>query len=218
MEKKKLWLLNLGWWNERFIKNCMSNKENMSKCDVLVTKKLRKPIPFGEEYGSLTIIGYFGHRGKDKYRCLRGGQKTCGECPIAIGAKHYAWKGCGEISRNLWSVYRNGAKARNLEFKLTVEDMWNLFVKQDGKCAFTGFELYFNKTYRNQKERTASLDRIDSTKGYICGNVQWVHRDINYLKNNMQNKKFIDICIAVAINQQKKIQKDGFSTENFDHD
>jgi hypothetical protein len=31
---------------------------------------------------------------------------------------------------------------------------------------------------------TASLDRIDNTKGYEEGNVWWVHKEANRLKNN----------------------------------
>lgn len=45
---------------------------------------------------------------------------------------------------------------------------------------------------------TASVDRIDSSKGYIPGNIQFVSTCINYLKNTMSDKdtRFICKCIA----------------------
>ena len=44
---------------------------------------------------------------------------------------------------------------------------------------------------------TASLDRIDSSKGYIKGNVQWVHKEFNKMKLDLLDKEFIDICKLV---------------------
>lgn len=35
----------------------------------------------------------------------------------------------------------------------------------------------------------ASLDRIDSSKGYIEGNVQFVSTPINYMKNTMSDSE-----------------------------
>ena len=45
---------------------------------------------------------------------------------------------------------------------------------------------------------TASLDRIDSNKGYIKGNVQWVHKDVNTMKMDHTQEEFIKICTMVA--------------------
>jgi len=45
---------------------------------------------------------------------------------------------------------------------------------------------------------TASLDRIDSSKGYIEGNVQWVHKMVNMSKQQYTQEEFINMCIAVA--------------------
>lgn len=53
--------------------------------------------------------------------------------------------------------------------------MWELFLKQRGKCALTGEDLKLG--YKNNQ--TASLDRIDNSIGYEKNNIQWVHKDIN---------------------------------------
>lgn len=52
----------------------------------------------------------------------------------------------------------------------------------------------------NRKNQTASLDRIDSSKGYIEGNVQWLHKDINQMKINFNQKDFIKYCKLIAKN------------------
>jgi hypothetical protein len=50
---------------------------------------------------------------------------------------------------------------------------------------------------------TASLDRIDSSKGYFKGNVQWIHKDLNVMKMDLTEEKFIDYCKLVYENKVK---------------
>jgi len=45
---------------------------------------------------------------------------------------------------------------------------------------------------------TASLDRIDSSKGYVRGNIQWVHIAINFMKHSLPEEEFIRWCCLVA--------------------
>lgn len=95
----------------------------------------------------------------------------------------------------LWKI-NNSAKARNLECSLTMEYLWDLYLKQNKKCAITGDYLpNINK---------ASLDRIDSSKGYIEGNVQWVTSIANICKYTLTMEELIDFCKKVInhANQQ----------------
>jgi hypothetical protein len=41
---------------------------------------------------------------------------------------------------------------------------------------------------------------IDSSKGYIEGNIQWVHKDINNMKWDFTQEEFINYCKLVANN------------------
>jgi len=49
---------------------------------------------------------------------------------------------------------------------------------------------------------SCSIDRIDSSKGYIEGNIQLVTARTNVAKGNMSNNEFINYCKKVAQNVQ----------------
>lgn len=46
--------------------------------------------------------------------------------------------------------------------------------------------------------KNASLDRIDSLKGYIKGNIQFVSVAANFAKSDFSEKEFLEFCEAVA--------------------
>lgn len=122
-------------------------------------------------------------------------------------------------TKNIRLVYFNRMKQnsikRNLDFSISIEFMQELLEKQNFKCALTGVPIemelvnpstlyYFNrrknkKLQKDVKLNTASLDRIDSKKGYTIDNVQWVHKDINFLKMNFPEIEFFDWCKKVVI-------------------
>lgn len=112
--------------------------------------------------------------------------------------KSLSWKGYQDIPHTYFSTLQYNAKVRKLDFDITIEYLWDLFVKQGRKCALSGVELTFGY---NKPSQTASLDRIDSALGYINGNVQWIHKDINFMKGGMHQNKFIDICSRIYKNQ-----------------
>ena len=114
--------------------------------------------------------------------------------------------GCGEIYATHWNTIKKNAKQRNLEFNITVEYAWNIFLNQNRKCALTG-ELLMFSTRCWSRNATASLDRIDSTKGYIDGNVQWVHKNINMMKQQYSTKLFFDWCKKVVLHNNLLCEK-----------
>lgn len=106
------------------------------------------------------------------------------------------YKGYNDLSKTFYTQIVRSAKKRNIEFELTIEFLWELYLKQEKKCALSGVEITI------QKEKctlnTASLDRIDSSKGYIESNVQWVHKIINISKNSLSNDDFYWWCLQVV--------------------
>lgn len=79
--------------------------------------------------------------------------------------------------------------------------LWILYLKQSGLCALSGHPLCMDRQYSAGNNRqTASLDRKDSSKGYVEGNVQWVHKQINQMKSDMTQMEFIAWAKKVAEN------------------
>ena len=89
-------------------------------------------------------------------------------------------------------------------FEITIEYAWNLFLKQDRKCALSGEPLTMWGKIDGKYQGTASLDRIDSSMGYVEGNVQWIEKKLQHMKRNMVDADFIKICKKVAAYQMKK--------------
>jgi hypothetical protein len=178
--------------------------------------------PINQKFGLLTVKSFnnitpCGHK---TYNCLcdcgnlvirtgtsirRSKNSSCG-CFSKKGNKNANWKGYEEISSDFWHSHivrsANGSKYGNRtrkpkELTVTITEVWDLFIKQDRKCALSGLDLFFPKQSKD-KTYNASLDRIDSSKGYIQGNVQWVHKDVNIMKNKYEQKYFIEICKRIS--------------------
>lgn len=83
-------------------------------------------------------------------------------------------------------------------FDITLDFLLGLWKGQKGKCALTGVEMQLPKVTQSSRNSPlcASLDRIDPSKGYIKGNVQFVTQLINLGKNTYsqdQVKQFISL-------------------------
>lgn len=98
---------------------------------------------------------------------------------------------------------KKNAEKRKIPFNITMEYIGNLFEKQKGYCALTGIKLELKKNIQDNKQ-TASLDRKDSGKGYIIGNLQWIHKRINKLKTDFVEDELIELCTYIVNYQHQK--------------
>lgn len=98
-----------------------------------------------------------------------------------------------DVPEWFWGKFKKGAEKRGLEFTISTSELWNIFIGQNKKCVFSGVDLYI-PTKKTQPNFTASIDRIDSKKGYVIDNVQWVHKTINMMKMRMSNDQLINFC------------------------
>jgi hypothetical protein len=121
----------------------------------------------------------------------------CTKCSN-VGEESSCFTGYKEISGNKFTMIKKGAEKRGLEFSVDIKELWELYKTQDRKCALTNMEIKFGE--RSNEKGTASLDRIDSAKGYVNGNIQWVHSDVNIMKNKYDQEYFISICKMIASN------------------
>lgn len=144
---------------------------------------------------------------------LSGHTKSCGCLKNIIGVKkriaaEQDGKRYGEISGRYWSAVKQSARIRNIEFQISIEYAWKTFLKQDGKCAISGQHLTFAKSSqpKDMKLQTASIDRINSTKGYAEGNIQWTHKIVNIAKKDRSDIEFIEMCHIISdYNRNRKI-------------
>ena len=102
----------------------------------------------------------------------------------------------GDLALTQYTRLKKSAEKRNYEFSVSIKYLWDLFQEQKQICAITGDYI------PNIKE--ASLDRIDSSKGYIEGNVQWVTYQANVSKHTMTMEQLYEFCRKVLnhANQQ----------------
>lgn len=129
--------------------------------------------------------------------------KTCGCKRVRRGKDHAQWTGVGDISGNWWynHIKRElfGKYNRHrLEVTLTIEEAWQLYLDQDRSCALSGLGI----TIGDSPCDKASLDRIDNGKGYTLENVQWVHKDINFMKRSHSQEYFIWLCGLVHVHNR----------------
>lgn len=118
------------------------------------------------------------------------------------GNKHPGWRGVGTLGSQYLSEIKNRALKAGRAFDVDVDYLWCLYLEQAGRCKLTGLDIEFccQRQRHDGNEQTASLDRINSDYGYIHNNVQWVHKDVNMMKKDYTQDRFIEICRLVSRN------------------
>lgn len=125
--------------------------------------------------------------------------KSCSHTGIKVFRDAYKFIGFENIPNWYFYVVKSAAYKKKRFFSISIKDLNNQWIKQGGKCIYTGEILCFsNSSKKNIKNTTASLDRIDSSEGYTSDNIQWVHKDINTLKTDFEQDKFIGLCNKVS--------------------
>lgn len=124
---------------------------------------------------------------------VRGKTFTCG-CSH-FGENSNQWKGYKCISGTFWINLKHSAKRRKIKVKITKKYAYQILEKQKFLCSLSGVPI---QIHTKNEENTASLDRINSSKGYVEGNVQWVHKKINRMKMDMSDEEFRGWCSRIT--------------------
>lgn len=156
----------------------------------------------GYKFNMITIIS-FSHKVRKKtksdyyfnYVC------DCGKTGIIEKERINKNMSCGcywlfnpnRLSGTKFRTFKKNAKTRKIEFNLSKEYLQNLYDQQNQKCALSGQPIRFQKS-KTGDDATASLDRIDSSKPYEEGNVQWVHKIVNVMKHVQLKEDLIKWC------------------------
>lgn len=141
----------------------------------------------------------------NKYKIKR--RKRCEAITLAFKEgrkKPSRWNATG--TKNIFGArinqWKSNATKRKLDYDVEKEYLQLLYEKQNGKCAYTGIELLSPTTYKEYNSGVGSpynisLDRIDSKKGYIYGNLQFVCVWVNSSKGNMPDEMFKEVLRKV---------------------
>ena len=83
---------------------------------------------------------------------------------------------------------------------LTIDDLNSLWILQDGKCAISGAKMTAIAG-QGVVDTNISIDRIDSSKGYLKDNIQLVCRMVNHMKSNRTSEQLYSWCKAIVENK-----------------
>lgn len=186
-------------------------------------KQRRLQVNLGDKFKEWTVIGEpesdkFGIL-RYKVQCSCGHVQTmsasalysptrwfkCKHCSNLENVNNYAMKNgkVGDLSLTRFNSIKHKAEHRHLEFNVTIEYLWNLFLNQNKRCAITGDVI--------SSIKEASLDRIDSNFGYIEGNVQWTTKQANICKHKLSMTELLEFCNKV-INHANQQPSTGLTT------
>lgn len=103
-----------------------------------------------------------------------------------------------EVAKKLLNIYQS-AMDRKLEFNLSFESVKTLLKFQT--CYYTG------RRFDNEGPYSRSIDRIDSSKGYIEGNVVSCTVDINGKKSNLSDDEIELLYNKIVLHKKKNVEE-----------
>jgi len=147
-----------------------------------------------------------------EFKEMRGGNRTelMKSVPTKKEIADWEWRNDNfeEVKSILSFLRANLQRAMNRGdasqiIQVDLDYVYSVGSSQDFLCALTGTELEF--TRGGQKwlgkwcnPNSCTIDRIDSSKGYVKGNIQLITWRANCLKQHLDNAEFIEFCKDVA--------------------
>jgi hypothetical protein len=178
----------------------------------------------GTTFGGYLVAGLSGYKyDKDGHKNHKLWSVTCVHCgdtfeaqaQHVVNSKHGCkeckgsqmsasnsihWKGGQYVPAFFVTKIKNACvrRSRTINFDLSLDYLDDLWLSQQGRCAYTNEKLWFG---RSKVSGSASLDRIDPALGYVEGNVQFVHKDVNIMKWDLSDDRFLEICEKITLNR-----------------
>jgi hypothetical protein len=197
-----------------------SIKGLLKRLEVKIHKRKNYEVEIGKHYDNIKVIKYLyvnpnGNKvweclcdcgrilKKKTYEIMKNGRKKC-KCDLA--------KYPGSVSGKIFGSIRRRAKKKGIEFTITLEFIEELLKKQNYLCNLSDDPIYIDTRKINgvRQKTNASLDRIDSSRGYTPDNVQWLKIKVNLMKWGFTQDDYIETCLKVA----KKYERSKNSTDD----
>jgi hypothetical protein len=91
---------------------------------------------------------------------------------------------------------RKSARRKHLAIDIDLNFLLFLWEKQRGKCSYTSKEMILNKNKKSSPE-SASLDRINSGKGYVKDNVEFICLFVNLGKKEFHKEEIVNFLANI---------------------
>ena len=135
---------------------------------------------------------------KDKWR----GYNTTDKAKLRQRKNNYRIR---NVAQDILTKTRGQARVKNLEFNLELED-----ILVPTHCPYLKIPIV-RKLGAGRQWDAPSIDRIDSTKGYIKGNIQIISDLANRMKSNATQEQLLQFAFSVIeMHRQNQIQDDDY--------
>jgi len=96
-------------------------------------------------------------------------------------------------------LWRSGTRATKVHSRqsLTVEILYEIYAKQNGRCVLTGRLLTATRG-QGRVSSNVSLDRIDNSLGYTKENIQLTSRKANEMKGDGTEEELLEYSTDVV--------------------
>ena len=146
-----------------------------------------------------TKYGFYYKNSVKEFHC-----NYCGSLLNRFNSRHISYMCCDEctdllkidldaLSNILYNRSKKNSLNYSFEYNLTTEYIKFILTNQGLKCAYSGlnFDLF-------DLNALPTIDRIDSSKGYITGNIVIARNDINKMKSNYSLDHFKMLVNSVS--------------------
>ena len=145
-------------------------------------------------------------------RCVDGSPKYNSWCKACISKKqasyhkrtwgedklkYTAFKRTKSVRSYLQYLRSKAVQRRKGTEVISLDALELLWQTQQGLCALTGWPMTMELA-SGVVPTNCSLDRVDSSEGYVVGNVQLVCRAANVAKSDLTVAEFAKLCRAVV--------------------
>lgn len=128
---------------------------------------------------------------------IQGNTTKCRQC-ANLSIRKGEWVGIVHV----WHRTKRRAKQDGISFEITKKQIFDILLSQNHRCALSGVPIRVAESNeeweRSHATTTASIDRKDSSGGYTLENIQWVHKRVNVLKNDLSDTDLVFWCKLIV--------------------
>jgi len=132
---------------------------------------------------------------RTKHRIVKRLQRQCGKCRVKFDNDKYSASADAYLKRRIATLLQDCHRYRGRKkVSLTSDRFFNEWTQQKAKtgltCPISGEKMTYTLG-RGEVRTNISVDRIDSSKDYAKGNIQFVCLMANIMKNKYDNKNLL---------------------------